>query len=232
MKSDVVKERPILFNADMVRAILEGRKTQTRRPVKPQPTTNKIKEKNSLTIYSEWKGASLTDKKDWFLSQCPYGHPGDRLWVRETFALESTYENPGENLPTDGRPVKKVGEPGLDESELFPHYRATEPDCELWFEDDESGDPKMRWTPSIHMPRWASRILLEITNIRVERVQQISEKDAWREGRRPHAQPCGQTVGANPSGIERFADSWNRIYPGSWDRNDWVWVVEFKVVNS
>lgn len=201
-----VKERPILFSGPMVRAILEGRKTQTRRVIKPQPVGK---------TDAQWID---------YLAKKPY-RTGDRLWVRETFALESDYEFPDEKLiPTD-RPVKKESAPDEGEWHTWAHYKATDPIPELCCDSDrcaQCGDDGNgfgpHWRPSIHMPRWASRITLEITNVRVERIRDITDRDIRAEGY--DGDFCNS----------RFSDSWNEIYPGSWDRNDWVWVIEFKRV--
>jgi hypothetical protein len=191
-----MKERPILFNGEMVRAILEGRKTQTRRIVKDCYLTGGPPE-------------------DYLLSRCPYGQPGDRLWVRETFAW-----------PNDQVTI----------------YRAN------WREDamrrgldhipkDDSG---IRWNPSIHMPRWASRISLEITNVRVEQLNEISEEDAIAEGIdresgeyegyfRDYREPDAITKNARLS----YIGLWESINgAGSWDANPWVWVIEFQRVEE
>ncbi|MEW5251773.1 hypothetical protein [Microbulbifer discodermiae] len=155
--SNKVKERPILFNGPMVRAILEGRKTQTRRIMKPQPSYDFGwypgcgDDRKSLHYANErhWrKGAPI----DW----SPYGQPSEHLWVRETFRL-STHDDCAHYEPCNCRSG-------------VPFYRA----------DAEIGEEK--WKPSIHMPRWASRIDLEITNIRVERLREMSQEDAYCEG--------------------------------------------------
>lgn len=134
-----MKERPIIFNGEMVRAILDGRKTQTRRVVKPQPQAGEEYELNGDGTYSS--------------VACPFGKIGNRLWLRETFVLENTYEyNGAELMPDDGRPVQVH-----EEYKLIPHYRATEPEPHIVSEDAEEFDDRTRWRPSIHMPRWASR---------------------------------------------------------------------------
>ncbi len=182
-----MKERPILFSASMVRAIQAGTKTQTRRIVKPQPSQQLLDE--YARIRRE-RGAQKDDAG--MLSEClpcPYGVPGDRLWVRETW-----------HTPYGTR--------------VF--YRA-----------DHLHDPKgdrqhgIAWTPSIHMPRWASRITLEVTEVRVERLQDISEADARSEGVTP-ADCCD----AHYHGFRLLWESING--PGSWDANPWVWVMSFR----
>lgn len=169
-----MKERPILFNGDMVRAILSGEKTQTRRMVKYIPSLGGPdawcnKKDCPETVYT------IGDYRRF----CPFGQVGDRLWVRESFAKADKGEN---NIA----------------------YRA-----------DEYAD-SFRWTPSIHMPRWASRITLEIVGVRVERLQDVTDAEARAEG--------FKDVGA-------FADCWNSIYK-NWHENPWVWVVEFKHVEA
>jgi len=163
-----MKERSICFNTEMVRAILEGRKTQTRRLM------------NGKFVF----GSCITEKGE--IINCPYGKIGYRLWVKETFtyitlgcAVAMCYKADGYQIGSN-------------------------------------------WKTSIHMPRWASRILLEITNIRVERVQDITEKEAMEEG---HIFGCDS--------IEWFQDMWDSINEKrgyGWEKNPWVWVIEFKRV--
>lgn len=173
-----MKERPILFSGPMVRAILDGRKTQTRRPVKPQPFM---------------ATPSMFD-----VSKCPLGQPGDRLWVRETWRVRGKH--------TDGYGADQIG---FNRSHFSIAYQS-----DITWNDDIYG--KIR--PSIHMPRWASRITLEITRVWVERVQDITEEGAIREGMVPLDR-------SSPS--EMFRDTWQSIY-GTWDANPWVWAVEFR----
>lgn len=188
----MTKERPILFRGDLVRAILEGRKTMTRRPLKIQPM-------DILPCGGDWNGkrwmAQLLPGKGSLFS-CRYGAAGDRLWVRETWGL--------------------VWNETAERAEKYPVYRADDSQA------PEDNWTPMPWRPSIHMPRWASRITLEITGVRVERVQEISCQDLEAEGYPQH--PLG------PIAHQRiaFSGSWNRTYPGSWDRNEFVWVIEFK----
>ena len=177
-----MKERPILFSAPMVRAILDGTKTMTRRAVKG--------------IALDWlRPNGFTPE---FVANpenhlCPYGIPGDRLWVRETFGIDDE----------DGS-VLYFADP--DTAQAAEHARV----CE---------DRYPRRRPSIHMPRRASRILLEITHVRVERLQDISHEDALAEG-----MPWDDSV-------HHFSRRWELINgAGSWDANPWVWVVEFQRV--
>ena len=193
-----MKEKPILFSGPMVRAILDGRKTQTRRVVKPQPAYV-----NSLGI-PFWPGGK--GPVDYRL--CPHGAEGDRLWVKETHRFDGIDQRIG------------VREKRIEELS----YRA-----------DMEGDPSCddcAWRPSIFMPRWASRITLEIVSVRVERLQDISEEDAIAEGVTVHmdAVITAATIPGvkGPAYLEYF-DLWESINgPGSWDANPWVWVIEFK----
>lgn len=213
-----MKERPILFSAPMVRAILEGRKTQTRRVVKPQSAVLTDDTARAL-------GVRPPPHQNTPVIQCPYGQPGDRLWVRETHAIFNAYGQhrkdgqrwgPWGGLPTTVSP----------DGTQIAYYR----------EGFDRSDPG-RWRPSIHMPRWASRIDLEVTGVRVERLQDISEADAIAEGLDHVAD------GAAAFGIRGLATSWDndprvayrRLWesingPGSWDANPWVWAVEFRRV--
>lgn len=198
-----MKERPILFNGEMVRAILDGRKTQTRRVVKPQPHAV---QQFGQTMWECDGGGMAGQFSDHIfgscfaqLVKCPFGRVGDRLWARETCAW--------------------LG----DESYHTIHYKADRDD---W--------PKKNcgWVPSIHMPRWASRITLEITGVRVERLQEISAFDAHQEGIGPvilsEVYPYGmKTRGA----IEQFKHLWEST-GGDWSANPWVWVISFKRVRA
>jgi len=216
-----MRERPILFSGPMVRAILAGNKTQTRRT-------------NGLAYFSSpdndpdgWCCARVTDGHAYMVYEnspheravpCPYGQPGDRilcggdlLYVRETWAAPHAYDHlPPRMIPRDA-PI---------------HYAATE----------DRGD--LLWRPSIHMPRWACRLVLEITRVRVERLQQISDADCWAEGIEEYdglldeaeicrlAKAMGRSI-EDPQPI--FAALWEQINgAGAWDANPWVWVMEFR----
>lgn len=182
------KERPILFDGDMVRAILEGRKTQTRRIVKA------------------WKDDGLPSFVSGAMeAYCPHGEQGDRLWVRETWAVRPLHDDlPPRDIP----PGEKV------------YYTATP---ELGLLNCE----KRR--PSIHMPRWASRITLEVKDVRVERLQDINEEDAKAEGVWHKSEDLENGMTYNYRTL--FAELWESIYgKGSWYKNPWVWVIEFEQI--
>lgn len=209
-----MKERPILFSGAMVRAILEGRKTQSRRVMKVQPpadgyelatciSTTGDKRAEGRQHWLKRDGYRVLDSNQPYFS-CPYGHIGDRLWVRETFTIDRVYKDGG------------IADVGFE-------YRATARDSYTWPDyHDDLTPPK--WKPAIHMPRIASRITLEITNIRVERLQDISEAD------------CEVELGVAPHSLandahSKFRDLWQSISgPKSWDANPWVWVISFKQV--
>lgn len=225
-----IEERPILFSTDMVRAILEGRKSQTRRVCKIPSNATQVNYWAPPSGKAE-PGYAAPGVNYWtplgnHLDRCPYGQVGDRLWVRETFVLESDREYIGDvKLPTNC-PIQTVPDDGeWGEYHLIPHYRATDPEPNIVSEDQEDFDDRTRWTPSIFMPRWASRITLEITGIRVERLQDISHKDALAEGvYYDVSKPGGAPVA-------RFQRLWNSIniknHP--WESNPWIWVIEFAV---
>jgi hypothetical protein len=217
-----VKESPILMSGPMVRAILEGRKTQTRRVMSPQPIveiSRREQANRTWHVEIEWKGlrrrshgyAGLEngDKEmlaSWAEDFCPYGEPGERLWVRETFA--PSVNEAGEILKSDP-----------------PSYCADNPVFA------EGGPDDWRWTPSIFMPRWASRITLEITNVRVERLQEISEADAKDEGATP-ANAGQDEHGPIKTYRTGFVYGWNSINSKrkgcAWSDNPWVWCISFQ----
>lgn len=197
-----MKERPIIFNADMVRAVLDGRKTQTRRIMREQPEV--IPKEDEFGKAGFWipfnAGKTMVRNEDMYIA-CPFGLKGDRLWVRETFRVHSratdmatlvykASEQQSWTQQTHRVPIEKCNKPAVVD----------------------------KWTPSIHMPRWASRITLEITGVRVERLQDISGADMQAEGMRWR---------------EEFPCLWEAIYGDeSWQANPWVWVIEFKRVEG
>ncbi|MBZ0126401.1 MAG: hypothetical protein K8F32_08535 [Rhodocyclaceae bacterium] len=185
-------ERPILFSAPMVRAILDGRKTQTRRIVKPQPTITALDDGRYDAAWGGRFALGCSTPGECLSPWSPYGQPDDRLWVRETFSEFDTLNG------------------------MVCWYKAESDDPDYWH--------NVTWRPSIHMPRRLSRITLEITGVRVERLQEISEADAEAEG--CTADPCD-----GPTFYDDFASLWRRINgPDSWAANPWVWVISFKRV--
>lgn len=214
-----MKERPILFSGPMVRALLDGSKTQTRRVVKPQPKVSSCKHEHTPELADMARAAISMILSD----QCPYGKPGGRLWVRETHAPQSDCWGAWERrLRGDGGAAPVI------------HYFADF----VPFQDDRGFTvckPFIeKWRPSIHMPRWASRIQLEITGVRVERLQDISEADARAEGS-PDYEEGTDAPPDEESMTWSFRASYQRLWesingPGSWALNPWVWVIEFKKV--
>lgn len=198
-------DRPILFSAPMVRAILAGAKTQTRRELRVQPFSTNDPQHAEPRARGNWVWMAFDDRPRYSFAtgdfRCPYGVPGDRLWVREAFRL-------------------------CAEADATPP-RDTDAAYRVWYEADAPHQPgagKLR--PGMFMPRWASRITLEVVGVRVERLQAISEADALAEG-----------VQMDCTDVERFCARaayrtlWNEINgPGSWAANPWAWAVEFKQV--
>ncbi|MBC4753467.1 ASCH domain-containing protein [Klebsiella variicola] len=228
-------ERGMIFNGEMVRAILDDRKTQTRRPIKWKQT--RFTEIGEREDGSKWPWSEDTEHACDFWHPCPFGAVGDRIWVREAFRVHSR---------------------ATDVATLV--YKASERNS--WTEQthrvpvavcNKPATPE-KWTPSLHMPRRASRILLEITDVRVERLNAISEEDAQREG--VHTEVWDQTVVArNYAARDEFFQFWsedmphyvemNQLYRSSfrslwesiygaekWQANPWVWVIEFKRVEG
>ena len=219
-----MKERPILFSAPMVRAILAGTKTQTRRALHPDLFIS------SSGAIVRMKAAAVAAVTGITEARCPYGQPGDRLWVREAFGVP---------------PDCEVGYHKFTRLKLTPcakerptiHYRADD-NARAWVE---------RWRPGMFMPRWASRITLEVTGVRVERLQDISRADAIAEGvdwnkcpERQTQQSIDAQRAAHRMGLAAHYEAeidyvggyrwlWESINgPGSWDANTWVWCVEFR----
>ena len=216
-----MKERPVIFNGEMVRAILAGRKTQTRRVMKVQPPEgwwplNSFGVEDPIArTYTK----AVVDRHGYMQAGpqvfgvadetwgavSPFGQQGDRLWVRETHR-EVGYSECG---CSDHCECKKGGYA----------YRA------------DGFDGEEKWTPSIHMPRSACRLLLEITDVRVERLNDINEQDAIAEGMDDGSSPAAIAAGWFEKPSRAFRRLWERIYgQESWDSNPWVWVVEFKQV--
>lgn len=206
-----VRERPILMSGEMVRAILGGRKTQTRRVVKPQPPFCGDLAGPSPTVAGAWNFRSTKYPKaalSNFPMRCPYGQPGDRLYVRETWATDRAFDHLApKDIPESAQSASRCCyRQGLN---VF---------TEGWH----------RLRPSIHMPRWASRIDLEVTGVRVERVRDICELECYAEG-------VSQEVLCEPDDhIERVREDFHALWDSlnakrgyGWDSNPWVWVIEF-----
>lgn len=206
-----MRERPILFNSEMVRAIYDGKKTQTRRPIKPQPDLDKrnhrwgMQVSNGVMEYGRapWRKSDpynfIVEKSQ----KCPFGKQGDRLWVRETHAV-----------------LKEA----VTKRDIVA-YKATE-------QASQAHDAK--WTPSIHMKREHSRFLLEISNIEAQRLDEMTEQDALCEGF--HSDAVLTEDGSDYTGlyaVDRFMSTWDEIYSSQGlgtIENPWVWVVYFNVV--
>ncbi len=211
-------ERPIIFQADMVRAILEGRKTQTRRIVKPQPL-------EQVPAHLMWKFNARPDERPEMLKPT-YGVPGDRLWVRETLRISERTRRgiPGNHLCSYAATHVPVQIADTDDKRAWVQARI-DSHCER--ARDGIGEAFCR-VPSIHMPRWASRIDLEVKAVRVGRLQDVSEADAKAEGA---VYGEASTVATMYGAAEAFRQLWNLINgPDAWDANPWVWVIEFERV--
>lgn len=231
-----MKERPILFSAPMVRALLAGTKTQTRRIAKPVRgyEHNNICRPDMAADRGAvwWHGES---ERVGCMQACPYGVPGDRLWVRESWRPRIAHSH---------------GFEACDCEDVLVRYAADNSDAETYFIGEriptEWCIPKTASrgnVPGIHMPRWASRITLEVTGVRVERLHSITDEDARAEGVEPYTPPHGHIppeqrvpgpgfdrarLGDQPHRLP-FADLWCKINGDeSWDANPWVWVVSFK----
>ncbi|MHB8109690.1 MAG: hypothetical protein ACYDHW_06630 [Syntrophorhabdaceae bacterium] len=221
-----MSNKPILFSGPMVRAILEGRKTMTRRVVKPQPPGwiddfgfNCFTPKGSISGRGYYEG-ELAEK----FIKMPY-HPRDILWVRETWALA--------HFSTDEYDH-------IDAIEEYEGPIPKEKPDKYWsvaynanFDDirhDQDDRLIKKWRPSIFMPRWASRVTLEVTGVRAERLQEITEEDARREG----AEWLSGTPINGTNYVRSFSDLWDSIngkeYP--WSSNPWVWVIEFRRIDG
>lgn len=222
MKESGVKETPLPFRAGMVRGILEDRKDTTRRLVKPQPRV----------VHALYDDATISTnllfrRKDQRI-RCPYGKPGDRLWVKETYVLEETGREYEARRPSD-RPWQETE----DGAVLVPHYRATDPEPHIVPWDAIDGeDDRTRWKSSLFMPKWVARIWLEVVSVGVERLQSITDIDAMAEGAEIGAYYSGAT--RMPTTYrEAFEDLWNSIHgSGAWELNPWLWVIKFRRIKA
>jgi hypothetical protein len=233
-----MKARPIIMRGDMVRATLDHRKkSQTRREIKPQPYEPDMDLTEILCqgkvhyrrpaghpmIEEAATAPGYSTRTGWagLLTRCPFGQPGDRLWVRETWNKHGgvlSYRADGDWIKDFKREHDRNNPAAVLEAQL------------------------LKWVPSIHMPRWASRLTLEITAIRIERLQDITEEDAKAEGSTlacwfgdrsfPRKVPM-QEIGDLWSYKTGFANLWESVSgAGSWDKNPWVWVINYKVVEN
>jgi len=215
-----MKERPILFNAEMVQAILSGRKTQTRRIMRDQPEV--IPPEDECGVPGYWipyHAAKMMVRNDMMKIACPLGMRGDQLWVRETWMPDA---------PRDGSwsDVEFYGCKGAPLSMIPKHFQNP---THCIHRASWTGDELVGWKPSIHMPRWASRIDLLITGVRVERLNSITNADAKAEGYPAEREIDGGSTGA----WLWFRDLWDGIYPdNTFKVNPWVWVIEFKLVGG
>ncbi|HCO5811701.1 TPA: hypothetical protein OBN97_002548 [Escherichia coli] len=229
-----MKERGMIFNAEMVRALLSGRKTQTRRIMKVQPESNQL----GLLLITDSTKHSDIGKYHWAesnatgnhvrskLFSCPFGAVGDRIWVRETWSSDFANYYPNDRVWYAADNNRQL------DIEVVDGVRGI-------YSPESDVHVPFRWQPSIHMPRWASRILLEITDVRVERLNAISEEDARAEGiidggclNCGEPEPCG-CANPEPDATDAFAYLWQSIYgQENWNANPWVWVIGFKRVEG
>ncbi|HHI2971623.1 TPA: hypothetical protein ACP5G9_000734 [Klebsiella pneumoniae] len=232
-------ERGMIFNGEMVRAILDGRKTQTRRPIKWKQT--RFTEIGEREDGSNWPWSEDAEHACDFWHPCPFGAVGDRIWVRETWGVAShAFSDDGLMIDwVPDRPATAIHEMPFGNG-YYSGYAIYAADGDFtWGDDDGYEDGRSCWKPSIHMPRAASRILLEITDVRVERLNAISEEDARAEGiidggclNCGEPDPCG-CANPEPDATDAFAYLWQSIYgQENWNANPWVWVIEFKRVEG
>lgn len=231
-----MKERGMIFNGEMTRAILDGRKTQTRRPIKWKQT--RFTEIGEREDGSKWPWSEDAEHACDFWHPCPFGAVGDRIWVREAYRFPASLDDVsptgvGEMAVATG--YRKPWAP------TFYEFTGTFSDGWKGFETPPKVSDAGKLRPSIHMPRWASRILLEITNVGVQRLQDISSGDAVREGicqlpvsGRYCLSPGDQYFGgASHSAKEVYSWLWSSIYgEESWKANPWVWVISFERIEG
>ena len=249
-----VRERPILFSGPMVRALLDGRKTQTRRVVKPQPKSEATPVFGPLYLGPDVAHESTShlvwqdDPQSYFKLPCPFGQPGDLLYVRETWAIKNWSD-------------RELASCGFDDAPTHPTevYLGTPTRAIHQASYNNMVGDLGRWRPSIHMPKWAARIWLRVTDVRVEQVQEITEGDAWAEGVQiPVSESGGILMRCSPNAagkapasylplgrcfigqppltkaelaISHYADLWDELNAKrgyGWDANPFVWVVTFE----
>ncbi|EPW2962404.1 hypothetical protein [Klebsiella pneumoniae] len=235
-----ITERGMIFNAEMVRSLLSGRKTQTRRIIKPQPEATLSGSLSGKWLSRPLNGLLLPKIED-IAIHCPFGAVGDRIWVRETWGVVShELDEDGRIQPwTPDRPATVIHEMPFGNGYYSGHAIYAADGDFTWGDDDGYEDGRSCWKPSIHMPRAASRILLEITNVRVERLNAISEEDARAEGiidggclNCGEPEPCG-CANPEPDATDAFAYLWQSIYgQENWNANPWVWVIYFERIEG
>ncbi|POX30818.1 hypothetical protein C3463_07475 [Serratia marcescens] len=241
-----MKERPVIFNGEMVRAILEGRKAQTRRAISDRHLHLIDVASQVGECYPLESGIDHVNSQSYYREHCPFDQVGDQLWVRETWGVVSHDFDENERIIdwVPDRPATAIHEMPFGNGYYSGHaiYAA---DGEFTWGDDDGHSNKSCWKPSIHMPRSACRILLEITAVRVERLNDISESDAKAEGVRAIENNFGNgpaycdyllpNLDDAAEWYNRASDSfkslWKSIYGAeNWSANPWVWVIEFKHV--
>lgn len=200
-----MKERPIIFSSSMVRVILSGKKTQTRRIIKrPKHLDEKYYPINVAGRFW-WAIGGMSTGLELI---CPYGYPQSRLWIRETWAADTKWDK------------------------LSPKIIPTH--SSIWYKADlDKNDTIEKWRPSIHMPRWASRITLEITDVRVERLQDISPRDIIEEGIKQRIDlPPAEAIPKEKQSFIELWDSINAKRGYGWEQNPWVWIIDFKILEK
>ncbi len=209
-RDNAVVERPILFTGRLVRKILADEKNQTRRIMNPQPVQDPDFSGGWAWKTKRTETALQSINEGFYPEVCPYGRPGDLLWVRESFVIGM-----------------KGRKPELGEKPSV-WYRADDNENLLWTDEAGTTSFEVPWKPSIHMPRSVCRLVLELVSVRVERLQDISEGDARAEG--AEIAPGNVQSPDKESYRGAFAFMWNRINSerGSWSDNPWVWVLSFR----
>lgn len=215
------RELPRLFKPHLIRAIINGQKTETRQPIKPQPIRGRAVSTGAEFV---WKNKTFQCTYEDFQKQladmCPIGRAGDKLWIKET--IYGCHE----------QKIRKDAPKNWDSS------RSIYDLGDYWYAADDIEDADWTvYTSAIHCPRWAARLILEITEVRVERLQDITGEDIFAEGLRIYE---GERVSLPSEGKlvaemyrDQFAKLWNGIYPDySWNRNPFVWVQKFKVIQG
>ncbi|WP_461236139.1 hypothetical protein [Klebsiella michiganensis] len=225
-----MKERGMIFNGEMVRAILDGRKTQTRRIMAPQPADDIERGIFPNPEVIGWKSSRRHKHGSTTAHFCHYGKPGDRIWVRETWGVVShAFSDDGLMIDwVPDRPATAIHEMPFGNGYYSGHAIYASDGDFTWGDDDGYEDGRSCWKPSIHMPRAASRILLEITDVRVERLQSITLGDICKEV------GCG-LYDFRPAtyGFQVWEELWKSIYGAeNWQANPWVWVIEFKRIEG